>query len=64
MGTTCDADNYVPFKKGGGCIVCEKDNAYMEFERVGSVYVIDVWFRDGSDADAKLSGFTRQEQDP
>ena len=42
VGTTCDADNYVIFRKTNGYLVHEADNADIEFARVGNVYVIDV----------------------
>ena len=59
MGTTCDADNYVLFRKTNGFIVHEIDEAFIEFDRVGNVYVIDVWVRIGSTADKEASGFVR-----
>jgi hypothetical protein len=60
VGTTCDADNYVLFRKTNGYIVHEADKAFIEFDRVGNVYVIDVWIRIGSKADEAMSGFARQ----
>ena len=59
-GTTCDADNYVLFRKSNGFIVHEVDEAFIEFDRVGNVYVIDVWVKIGSRADLETSGFARQ----
>ena len=60
VGTTCDADNYVLFRKSNGFIVHEVDEAFIEFDRVGNVYVIDVWVKIGSRADLETSGFARQ----
>ena len=60
VGTTCDADNYVLFRKDRGYIVHENDEAFIEFDRVGNVYVIDVWVRIGSSADKEASDFVRQ----
>ena len=60
VGTTCDASSYVMFKRTSGYIVHEPDKAFIEFGRIGNVYVIDVWVRIGAMADREASGFTRQ----
>ena len=60
VGTTCDADNYVVFRKHNGYIIREDESAYIEFNRVGNIYSIDVWVRIGSRADQAASDFTRQ----
>ena len=59
VGTTCDADNYVIFYKLRGYIVRLADGSYIEFDRRGNVYTMDVWVRIGSSADRATSGFTR-----
>ena len=64
VGTTCDADNYVIFRKNNGYIVHTPDQAYIEFDRVGNVYVIDVWVKVGSKADREQPDFTRQVRKP
>ena len=64
VGTTCDANNFVLFRRKNGYIVHERDRAFIEFHRVGNVYVLDVWVRIGSRADLESSGFTRQAQEP
>ena len=60
VGTSCDAGNYVIFYDDGGYIVHRATRDYIRFERVGNVYVIDVWVRIGSQADRASSGFARQ----
>ena len=52
------------FRKDNGYIVHNTDQAYIEFDRVGNVYVIDVWVKIGSKADREQSGFTRQVRKP
>ena len=52
------------FRKKGGYIVHEKDQAFIEFDRVGNVYVMDVWVKMGSKADREASGFARQVATP
>ena len=59
VGTTCDARNYVIFYVDRGYIVHLDDGAYIEFDRRGNVYVMDVWVRTVSSADRATSGFTR-----
>ena len=54
VGTTCDAENYVIFYKDGGYIVRETDGSYLEFDRVGNIYAIDVWVKVGSKTDLEL----------
>ena len=64
VGTTCDAKSYVIFYDYGGYIVRLADRSYIDFERRGNVYTMDVWIRVGSSADQEASGFTRQVATP
>ena len=61
VGTTCDAGNYVLFTEWGGYIINDKTHKHIEVDRVGNVYAIDAWIRDGSRA---ASGFARQAASP
>ena len=60
VGTTCDASNYVIFRRSNGYIVHGPGNAFIEFKQIGNVYVIDVWVRVGSRADSESSSVARQ----
>jgi hypothetical protein len=64
VGTSCDAGNYVIFYDDRGYIVHKATRDYIQFDRVGNVYVIDVWVKIGSRADKAASGFTRQVATP